>query len=119
MATSITDLTGAKKDEMVTSLACLVVADAGGEVTAETLDAVIAASGCSTNAAYTAMFAKVAAAGVDKFCATPGSGGGGGGGGGGAAAEEVVEEEKPEEEEMDMGGAMDMFGGEEGGGGDY
>jgi len=48
--------------------------------------------------------------------------GGGGGGGGGAAAggaeEAAVEEEKVEEEEMDMGGAMDMFGGEEGGG-DY
>jgi len=48
-----------------------------------------------------------------------GSGGGGGGGGGGAAAEEVMEEEKEEEEEMDLGGGMDMFGGEEAGGGDY
>lgn len=37
---------------------------------------------------------------------------------GGAA--EVVEEEKEEEEEMDMGGGMDMFGGEAvEGGGDY
>jgi hypothetical protein len=38
----------------------------------------------------------------------------------GAAAEEAKEEEK-EEEEMDMGGGMDMFGGDEGeaGGGDY
>jgi len=48
-----------------------------------------------------------------------GSGGGGGGGGGGAAAEEEKEEEKEEEEEMDLGGGMDMFGGEEAGGGDY
>uniref|UniRef100_A0A7S2RFX2 60S acidic ribosomal protein P2 n=1 Tax=Eucampia antarctica TaxID=49252 RepID=A0A7S2RFX2_9STRA len=51
-------------------------------------------------------------------------GGGGGGGGaaaaGGDAAAEVVEEEKPEEEEADMGGGMDMFGGDEAGdGGDY
>lgn len=45
--------------------------------------------------------------------------GGGGGGGGAAAAEEEKEEEKPEEEEMDLGGGMDMFGGEEAGGGDY
>uniref|UniRef100_A0A7R9ZND5 60S acidic ribosomal protein P2 n=1 Tax=Craspedostauros australis TaxID=1486917 RepID=A0A7R9ZND5_9STRA len=52
--------------------------------------------------------------------------GGGGGGGGGAAggaggdaeAEEEKEEEKVEEEEMDLGGGMDMFGGDEGGG-DY
>ena len=51
-----------------------------------------------------------------------GSGGGGGGGGGGDAAAEAVVEEKEEEEEMDLGGGMDMFGGEEGGGeggGDY
>ena len=38
----------------------------------------------------------------------------GGGGGGGDAAEEVKEEE-PEEEEAEIGGGMDMFGGEEGG----
>ena len=54
-----------------------------------------------------------------------GSGGGGGGGGGaaggaGAAAEDAPKEEekKEEEEEMDLGGGMDMFGGDEGGG-DY
>jgi len=51
-------------------------------------------------------------------------GGGGGGGGGGAAGgdaaeEEEEEEKKAEEEEMDLGGGMDMFGGEEAGGGDY
>jgi len=45
-----------------------------------------------------------------------GGGGGDGGGGGGAAAEAKVEEE--EEEEAEMGGGMDMFGGE-GDGGDY
>lgn len=44
--------------------------------------------------------------------------GGGGGGGGDAAAEPEAEEEKEEEEEMDLGGGMDMFG-DEGGGGDY
>jgi hypothetical protein len=51
--------------------------------------------------------------------AAGGGRGGGDGGGGGEAAEEKVEE-KVEEEEMDMGGGMDMFGGDEGeGGGDY
>jgi hypothetical protein len=34
-------------------------------------------------------------------------------------AAEAVEEEKEEEEEMDLGGRVDMFGGEEVGGGDY
>jgi len=48
-----------------------------------------------------------------------GSGGGGGEGGGGGDAEEEKVEEKEEEEEMDLGGGMDMFGGDEGGGGDY
>lgn len=43
---------------------------------------------------------------------------GGGGGGDGAAAEEAAPEEEEEEEEMDLGGGMDMFGGDEGGG-DY
>ncbi len=53
-----------------------------------------------------------------------GSGGGGGSaaaaaGSGEAAVEEVKEEVKEEEEEMDLGGGMDMFGGDEAGGGDY
>ena len=42
---------------------------------------------------------------------------GGGGGGGGAAA--VEEKEEEEEEEADIGGGMDMFGGDGGDGGDY
>lgn len=40
---------------------------------------------------------------------------GGGGGGEDAAAEEVAEEEPEEEEEADIGGGMDMFGGDDGG----
>jgi len=44
-----------------------------------------------------------------------GGGAGGGGGGGGDAAEEEKEEEKEEEAEMDMGGGVDMFGGDDGG----
>lgn len=50
-----------------------------------------------------------------------GSGGGGGGDAAGpAAAAEAPKEEEKEEEEMDLGGGMDMFGGEEAaGGGDY
>ena len=59
---------------------------------------------------------------VEEYLKDPskfaGSGGGGGGGGGGEAEPEK-EEEKEEEEEMDLGGGMEMFGGDEGGGGDY
>mmetsp|Transcript_100215 Transcript_100215/g.139273 ORF Transcript_100215/g.139273 Transcript_100215/m.139273 type:complete len:322 (+) Transcript_100215:126-1091(+) len=43
------------------------------------------------------------------------AGSGGGGGGGGEAAAAAEEEEEEEEEEADLGGGMDMFGGEEGG----
>ena len=38
-----------------------------------------------------------------------------GGGGGGGAAEEAKVEEEEEEEEADIGGGVDMFGGDEGG----
>mmetsp|Transcript_3911 Transcript_3911/g.5326 ORF Transcript_3911/g.5326 Transcript_3911/m.5326 type:complete len:121 (+) Transcript_3911:119-481(+) len=63
-------------------------------------------------------------AGMEKLKDVP-MGGGGSGGGGGAAAggdaaeEEEEEEKKEEEEEMDLGGGMDMFGGEEAGDGGY
>jgi len=43
------------------------------------------------------------------------AGSGGGGGGGAGAADEPVEEEEEEEEEADLGGGMDMFGGDDGG----
>jgi hypothetical protein len=55
---------------------------------------------------------------VYLFSKNSGGGGGGGGDAAGGVAEEAVEEVK-EEEEMDLGGGMDMFGGEEAGGGDY
>uniref|UniRef100_A0A7S1BJ38 60S acidic ribosomal protein P2 n=1 Tax=Corethron hystrix TaxID=216773 RepID=A0A7S1BJ38_9STRA len=44
-----------------------------------------------------------------------GGGGGSGGGGGGGEVEEEEEEKVEEEEEADMGGGMDMFGGDEAG----
>ena len=60
---------------------------------------------------------EVMAAGKEMLAKFGGGGAGGGGAGaaadGAAAAEE--EEEEAEEEEADMGGGMDMFGGDEGG----
>mmetsp|Transcript_9730 Transcript_9730/g.13756 ORF Transcript_9730/g.13756 Transcript_9730/m.13756 type:complete len:126 (-) Transcript_9730:1988-2365(-) len=122
--TSLTDLSESKKQELVASLATLLVGSAADEISAESLSAVAEASGNSLSPSYASLFSSVAssAGGIDKFCAAPGSGGGGGGGaasGGAAAAEEEVEEEKEEEEEMDLGGGMDMFGGEEAGDGGY
>jgi large subunit ribosomal protein LP2 len=62
--------------------------------------------------------AEVLAEGKDLLATFGGGGGGGGAAAAGGDAAEEKEEEKVEEEEMDMGGAMDMFGGEEGTG-DY
>ena len=60
---------------------------------------------------------------LGKLIASPGDLMGGGGGGGGAAAAAAStgdapakEEAKEEEVEMDLGGGMDMFGGDEEGG---
>ena len=57
-------------------------------------------------------------AGMEKLASVSVGGGSGGAvsGGDGATAAVEEEEEEEEEEEMDLGGGMDMFGGE---GGDY
>lgn len=115
--TSLAELTDAQKQELVASLSTLVVASAGGEVTAESLSAVATASGNDLSDTWAALFASVTskAGGIDKFCAAPGGSGGGSGSGSGEAAAEEEEEEKEEEEEIDMGGGMSMFGDDEGG----
>lgn len=88
-------------------------------MTAEKLEAVAKASGNSLSPALASLFASAVekSGGIDKFCAAPGGGGGGGGGGAAGGGAAVVEEEKEEEEEeeADIGGGMDMFGGDEGG----
>jgi ribosomal protein L12E/L44/L45/RPP1/RPP2 len=123
---SLDSLDAHTKEEFVASLAALIVGKSSESVTGEALEAVAAASGNTLSGVYASLWASAvnAAGGVDKYCAGPGSGGGdgsGGAGGGAAAAEVEKEEEKEEEEEeMDMAGGIDMFGGDEGGGGgDY
>mmetsp|Transcript_24966 Transcript_24966/g.30135 ORF Transcript_24966/g.30135 Transcript_24966/m.30135 type:complete len:125 (+) Transcript_24966:115-489(+) len=120
---NLSALSASQKEELVASLSALILKNATEEITSETLITVAKASNNELSGSLAALFAKVVnmAGGIDKFCAAPGSGGGGGGGAGGdaAAAEEEEEEEKEEEEEMDLGGGMDMFGGDEAGGGDY
>jgi len=116
--TNLSEISDAQKQELVASLATLV---AGSEASAETISAVADASGNSLDASYAALFSSVVglAGGIDKFCAAPGSGGGGGGGAAAAGSGEAAAEEEPEEEEeADMGDAIDMFGGDDGGG-DY
>jgi hypothetical protein len=71
-------VSGADKDQLVTSLAALVLSDSGADITAEALVAVLAASGNTVPAYYTTLFATYIekAGGVDKFMAGPSAGGG-------------------------------------------
>merc|ERR1712087_409836 len=103
--------------ELVASLSCLVIGE--GEMTAETLQAVATASGCTVSDSMAALFANVVSKSKDGMKTfTPPPGGGGGGGGGGGAAEEVVEEEEEEEEEAEApAGGGGLFGDD--GDGDY
>ncbi|CAM9488480.1 unnamed protein product [Heterosigma akashiwo] len=113
---SLAELSGAAKEELVVSLASLVVADSDADLSAENLEAVIKASGNSVASYWTSLFASFLekSEGVEKFCAGPGAGGGGGGAApaaGGAAAPAAEEKKEEEEEEEADVGAGDMFGG--------
>jgi|EP00979_Chaetoceros_neogracilis_P019007 ribosomal protein L12E/L44/L45/RPP1/RPP2 len=119
--TNLSEITASQKQELVASLATLVVGDAADECTAEAITAVVVASGNSIDASMAALFASVVglAGGVEKFCAAPGSGGGGGASAAGDSGAAVVVEEEEEEEEAGPGDAVDMFGGGDDAGGDY
>uniref|UniRef100_A0A7S2W131 60S acidic ribosomal protein P1 n=1 Tax=Eucampia antarctica TaxID=49252 RepID=A0A7S2W131_9STRA len=113
-----------QKDEMATSFAVLALYDGGAEVTSEQINALLESTGnTDVEGFYPIIFANFLS-NPDKIAqliTTPGGSGGGDGGAAGAtegAAVAEVEEEKVEEEEVDMGGGVDMFGGDEGGG-DY
>jgi hypothetical protein len=73
---------GADKDQLVISLAAILLSDSKADITAESLTAVVAASGNSVPSYYSTLYATYIekSGGIDKFCAGPGSGGGGGGG---------------------------------------
>lgn len=81
--TSIADLSGAQKEDLIASLSCLIVGD--NDMTAEKLSAVASASGNSLSDAMAALFATVvskAPKGIESFAPPPGGSGGGDGGGG-------------------------------------
>mmetsp|Transcript_5260 Transcript_5260/g.5381 ORF Transcript_5260/g.5381 Transcript_5260/m.5381 type:complete len:128 (+) Transcript_5260:41-424(+) len=120
---------GADKDQLVTSLATLVVSDSGVDVTAENINAVLEGSGNVVAPYWATLFANYIekAGGVKRFFTAPGAGGGAaaapaaaaGGGAPAGGAAPAKEAPKPKEEEVDaLDGGMDMFGGS-GGGGDY
>eukprot|EP00401_Gymnodinium_catenatum_P081486 CAMPEP_0117581570 /NCGR_PEP_ID=MMETSP0784-20121206/65906_1 /TAXON_ID=39447 /ORGANISM="" /LENGTH=125 /DNA_ID=CAMNT_0005381907 /DNA_START=14 /DNA_END=391 /DNA_ORIENTATION=- len=117
---------GVDKDQLVVSMATILLKDCGADVTADSLDSVIKATNNTVPSYYTKLFAQYTekCGDFDKYFAGPSAGGGGGGGGASAAAgggggDAPAAAAAPKEEEVDaLEGGMDMFGGG-GGGGDY
>ena len=112
------------KADLAVSFATLILGDAGLEVSADNINALIKAAGVEGVKPYMGMlFAKILAGrNLDDMLLKPGMGGGapaaapaaGGSApaaGGAAKKEEKKEEKKVEEEEVDMGGAGGLFGG--------
>lgn len=124
------DLSKSSKDEIVTTLAALLLHDAGAEITGDKLNEVITASGNSVEKYWPGMFAGLLAkadiAALIASSTAPGAGGSAAPAAGGAAPAaggdkkdakaEKKEEKKEEAAEIDVGGG-DLFGG--GGGGKY
>lgn len=71
--------TGSDKDQLVVSLAAIVVASSGQEVTADGINAVITGSGNSVAPYWAPLFASAVekAGGIDKMYPKAGGGGGG------------------------------------------
>mmetsp|Transcript_21015 Transcript_21015/g.66013 ORF Transcript_21015/g.66013 Transcript_21015/m.66013 type:complete len:125 (+) Transcript_21015:55-429(+) len=117
----------AQHDEACTVYAALALYDGGAQISADSIKALIDATGNEVEGYWPVLFARYLDGKIEDMILNVSAGGGGGGGGfaGGAgeggeggegAAEEEKKEEEEEEEEIDMGGGMDMFG--DGGGGD-
>uniref|UniRef100_A0A7S2YT19 60S acidic ribosomal protein P1 n=1 Tax=Entomoneis paludosa TaxID=265537 RepID=A0A7S2YT19_9STRA len=117
-----------QKDEFATVFAMLALYDGGAAITSDQINALLQATGNTEVEGFYPVIMANYAGDPDKLAeliALPGAGGGGGGGGGGAGGDASGEEEKEEEKEEEIeeepvgGGMGDMFGGDDGGGGDY
>ena len=113
-------------DEIIASYAAVALHDGGAEVNSDQIAALVEATGNTVEPYWPVLIAGYLKGGVDAAIVAAAAGGGGGGGGGGgdgggdAAADDApAEEPEKSESEVDMGGGMDMFGGEPAGGGDY
>ena len=105
----------AEKDELFCAYAGMILTDSGLDVTEESLNKLIKASGGKVEPFFPALFAKICdKKDISKFLKLGGGGGGGGpaaaaaGGGGGAAPAAATKEEVEEEEEEDQD--FDLFG---------
>merc|ERR1711908_161584 len=108
------------KNELLCSYACMMLADSEAGVTADNINAAIAAAGASVPPFYAALFEKVNAAaegGFGKLIENSSKVGGGGGGGGGApaaasgGAAAPAKKEKTTTEEEEMAPAAGLFDG--------
>lgn len=112
------DVSGADKDQLVVSLAAILLSDSKVEVSADNINTVVSSSGNKIPAYYPTLFSTYIekAGGVEKFFAAPSAGGAPAAGGAAPAASAAPAAakapEKPKEEEVDaLDGGMDMFGG--------
>ena len=115
-------LTETQRQEYATSFAALALYDGEAEISQSGIQTLLDATNNTVESYYPIIFAGfLTAEKITELINSPGGSGGGGGAaaGGDAAAEEAAPEAVVEEEEIDMGGGLDMFGGEPGGGGDY
>lgn len=109
-----------QKDELLCTYAALVLHDDGAEITPAAMTNLIKAAGCSVEAYWPLLMAKminnVGMETLIKLGSGAGGGGGGGGGGGAAAAAGgdagagATEEKKVEEEEEEEDMEFDLFG---------
>ncbi|KUF95418.1 small nuclear ribonucleoprotein Sm D2 [Phytophthora nicotianae] len=106
---SFADLSKTQRDEFAASLAVLALFDAGVEVTADALTKTFEASGNDVAAYVAPLFADLLGRGLDVEKCRPAAGAAAGD----AAPAKTEEKAVEEEEEVDMGGGMDMFGGDE------
>ncbi|CEG49273.1 60s acidic ribosomal protein p1 [Plasmopara halstedii] len=110
-------------DELCVAYASMILFDAEHEITSEAIDQIVQASGNEVEPYWPTLFSSLlskegkvldiistggAAAGQANASA-PGAASGNAGG----EVEKVEEKPKEEEEEADLGGGMDMFGGDE------
>ena len=144
IATSLETLSAGQKEELIASLAVLLVGSNGNKAAAapapaddeegadevaapvtmsmESIQAVASAAGCTVSPSVAKLFAQIVTVvpgGVAAYCMSPGGGGGGGGGGaaaGGDGAGAAAAEAKPEEKEEEE--EMDLGGGMDMFGGD-
>ena len=115
----LSDLSGHKKEEMLASLACLILADGEKDITIENVNSLLEKSGNPKGAYFATAFVSLLKGRKALDMVNLSGGGGGGasaasGSGDAAVEEEKKEEEEEEEEEVAMGNLMG--GGDDDGG---